>query len=271
MYKVAYYIMAGIVFIISLFLFLQSLFITVRIDFEASEKSYFIDGKPVIVGILILLVTIALFLLYVRKRFSAKMAKGVLIAMLIFNPVFVLMAQNIPQGDSYAVMEIAAQMLEGDMSAFEPGNYMYICSNQNGLVLFYYVLTKLFGSRNYLMVQLLNAVLIDFLYVTLYRYMKKYASEYADVSVLCLCAFFSITLYTTFCYGTIIGLVFSITAILFQQIYFKERKWKYLLVSGIFIACAVQFKSNYLIFFIGMLLCFVFECIKERNEYSGSR
>lgn len=266
MYKIAYYVMAGVAFLISSFLFMQSLFTTVRISFDGNEKSYYIDGNPAVIGILVFITMAILLFVYSNKGLRTKIAKYFMIIMLTISPVFALMAQNIPFADQYSCMETAAQMLEGNMSAFDAGNYMDKYANQNGLVLFYYVLGKVFGSYNYILVQLLNAVMIDVLYVMVYRYLKKYAPKYTDITILCLCAFFPLTLYTTFVYGTMIGLVLSIVAMIFQQMFFREHKWKYLLYSGVLIALAVQFKSNYLVFFVGMLICLVFHFVKEKSS-----
>lgn len=169
MYKIAYYVMAGVAFLISSFLFMQSLFTTVRISFGGNEKSYYIDGNPAVIGILVFItMAILLFVYSSNKGLRTKIAKYFMIIMLMLSSVFALMAQSIPFADQYSCMVTAAQMLEGNMSAFDAGNYMDKYANQNGLVLFYYVLGKMFGSYNYILVQLLNAVMIDVLYVMVY-------------------------------------------------------------------------------------------------------
>lgn len=272
MKKISYGLMAGIVFAISFFLFLQSLFTTVRIDIDGNERSFFIDGNPLIILVLIVFITGGVFLLYMwQKKHSFHVGKYLMTIMMIINPLFVLMSRNIPDADSYKCVDAAAQLVEGNINVFQVGNYLFKWPNQNGLVLFYYVISKLFGAHNYLLIQILNAVLVDILYLAVYQFLKKYEDNYAELCVTCICIFFPLTLYTTFVYGTIIGLVFSVGAMILQQIYFHERRWKYLILSGLFIALAVQFKSNYLICFLGMVISYFFDSVRVYKENSQDR
>lgn len=272
MYKISYYIMAGIAFIISSFLFLQSLFTTVRISIDGNGRSFYVDGKTLIVLALIGVFTGVLFLLYVwQKNHTFYVGKYLMTIMMAINPLFVLMARNIPEADSYKCLDAAAQLVEGNVSAFQTGNYMFKWPNQNGLVLFYYVISKLFGVHNYLLIQILNALLVDVMYLIIYRFLKKYKDNYAELCTVYICIFFPLTLYTTFVYGTIIGLVFSISAMVLQQIYFHERKLRYLILSAILIALAVQFKSNYLICFLGMVISYFFDSVRAYRENSKNR
>lgn len=266
MYRMAHYFMKGIVLAISFFLFMQTLFTTVRISTDDGEKSFFVDGNPIGTGILMLVIMMLLFLVYRRKDTAIRMSRCMTIAMFVINPLFVLMAGNVPRADAYRCMDTAAQMIQGDMSAFALGKYMDKYPNQNGLVFFYYCLAKVFGTHNYILIQLLNAVLIGILYILVYKYIKKYEPQYAEMCMLCLYLFFPITLYTTFVYGTVIGLVFSIAAIICQQFFLRRNRYRYLVIASLLISCAVQFKSNYVIFFIGMVICLIAHSIESKQK-----
>lgn len=265
-YKIIYYISHGCVLSIAWFLFWQSLLMTARIDFEASEHTYYVHGKAIwiFLGICIMIFFFSKLNMLREKRITKILGGGYLLIV----PLFVIMAQSVPQGDAYAVMQIASQIIHGDMSAFEPGNYMYVWPNQNGLLLFFWGITKIFGEENFLIIQFLNAILIDVLYVIVWKYLKYYYRQYLIPVGTGLCMFYPVILYTTFCYGTVVGLVLAILAVVFQQLYFQEKGKKYLILSGAFISIAICIKSNYTIWGIAIGICYIGEWLRDRRRQS---
>lgn len=269
----------GVLFsIINVWLLLLSGFSTSYISTGSSEKTFFVRDNI----LLNLLVTalILLVLLVLRKKSSVirripfvasltfvRTKRLLLTIIFLFGVFWVLSTQLIPGADQAAVLEAAAGLHTKTYALFAPGEYISRFPHQIGMVTVLYALGFLFGDGNYLVFQLCNVcgiVVIDKILSELAGMFGLRKRGQLMILVLCLC-FFPLSLYASFVYGNVLGLAFSLIAIQQELLYFRDFHWRRLLFASVAIALAVFFKSNYLIFLIGMLLLALLECLRQKK------
>ena len=262
--RFAYCVVMGIVGIISTYLFVQGLFTDIRID--KYEICYFIESN-LFVSVVALLFMIALF--YTLHNYLKLSDKAVIKLVLLMSTLcvfFVLISLNKPRTDQWHILETASEIWQGNYSSLEAGNYLDIYPHQYGIVLFAILLCIIGGGQNYVIFQILNAAAIATLYYSIYKFWKNYRkNDRTDEIVLALVLFIPMIFYVNFVYGTIIGFVLAIEAVLQQQIYLAERKNQNAIFSVVLIVLACVFKTNYSIFLIGILLVYLFDCFGKAN------
>ena len=185
----------------------------------------------------------------------------------ILAVIWVISTQYRAGADQAQVQKAVYLLHLKDYSMFEPGGYLAKYPNQLGLVWISYVFSLIFGIFNYTGIQLCNAAGLVLIYKSLAEIgghlgMKRSAQL---MVILLAILFIPLTMYTSFVYGTILGLACSLEALSREMKYFQDRRKKDLLLSALLIALAIQLKSNYLIFLIGMVIYGVLEGIKEKK------
>ena len=141
-----------------------------------------------------------------------------------------------------------------------PGGYLFMFPYQGGIVLFYWLLSVLFGSRNIIAYQFVNAFLIIMSLILLSKISGMiFENRIAKKGyVLIAEAFFMPYLfYVTFLYGNVVGFAFALLACYCILLFLRDFKWSMLLAGSICMALAVLLKSNYLIFLIAFIIYLV--------------
>jgi hypothetical protein len=140
------------------------------------------------------------------------------------------------------------------------GNYSYFLGypNQLTLCVFYYLGRVLFGSGNFLYFYIAQCIACVFIYYGLYKLTQLlFKNERVNLAVLLL---LTVTLepffLTGFLYSDIISLSLAIWAICFQLKFLFIEKRKYVLLSFLLIGISMLFRTNMLIFFIGMIILY---------------
>ena len=104
-----------------------------------------------------------------RKQYVAK-AAGVIGAVgVIMAAAWILATRFLPGSDPAKVCEVASRWMARDFSAFEQGEYLFCYPFHSGIVLFYYLLSRLFGDGNYVAMQFVNLLALSVIYYLLYR------------------------------------------------------------------------------------------------------
>lgn len=199
------------------------------------------------------------------KNYYIKCRNLVLLVYFILLCVYLIAVQEEAITERLSLFKAADQWMNGDYSSLDSAGYTDFYPHQLGIILFLYIFSHIFGAYNYIAFQLFNALCITFTY--------KAFSELSDLSgnsnftgllicVLCV-LFMPVALYSTFAYGTFIGLCFSVNA--FKHIYTYHLKGKsvHAVISYCELLFAVIIKSNYLIFAIAYaVICFLLFCKK---------
>lgn len=180
---------------------------------------------------------------------------------------FVIGTQYVPRADQEAVLEAAYQLKQGNYELWQKGGYMEMYGNQNGIVLILYLFSLLFGDKNYLAFQLMNAVVLVILMKQMMDLsgllgLTKAGQLVTGVLQIVYCP---LLFYAFFVYGNIIGLSLSLFAIKAEWNFFDTKRKKYVLQAAVGIALAVMIKNNYLIFMLGMLVFALGEIIRKKQ------
>ena len=201
------------------------------------------------------------------EKFYRKIRNIILSAIFIFSFLWVVSSQFIPSGDQIAVQNSAFLFEIGQYDVFSPGAYIERYQNQLGLMLFSWALGKVFGFHNYLVFQLLNCIAVTVVFLELTRICRLFRwSRMTAIGILIAGAvFFPLIILCSFVYGNWLGLMFAIIAVRTEIEFLREfRFWK-ALSAMIFICLAILLKSNYLIFFIGMVIFAVADCVTQKK------
>ena len=208
----------------------------------------------------------------IKTKRLKKIVSAIIICWTTFSFIWILSTQLLPRADQYFVLDAAKGILSGNFQSFEKGGYMYIYPAQSGIVLFFTFLGVIFGKYNYVSIQVLNlfAILASYYYIyksykITYNYNKKEKPIEQAAIIIGLFMFIQTIFYTTFVYGNIFGLMFSVMAIYFELSYFKKEKIYKIILSFICIILASLIKMNYLVTMIAMVILLFYEAIFKKN------
>jgi len=182
--------------------------------------------------------------------------------------IFIMITNFSPKADQGTILRVVDNMYNQNFSDFEKTGYIGRYPHQKGLVIFLFLLRGILGSFNFRAFQIMNVFsFIIYLYcmvnITRILFPKERFAKYLTIFLI---LFFPVALYTTFVYGNLMGLAFSLLSILFLlKYYFENKKIIYILLSPMFISLAIIFKQNYLIFLIGILVYLAIKIISDKN------
>lgn len=94
---------------------------------------------------------------------------AVCVAAGIVSALIVIAGQYAPKYDQRHVIEAAARLNQHIYTDFEPGDYLFVFPFQTGVVLYFQLLSFLFGNGNHVVFQIVNCLWIALVY---YFFMK---------------------------------------------------------------------------------------------------
>lgn len=259
-----------IVQVIFLSIILMLLYSSCRSDISSGIGGYTYSKTSFLLNVLFIIA--AYFVMggaywLIHSRLHITVGRKAMIAVTILNAAFMLLfimnTQLAPLGDQLDVMDAAAALARGDNSDWLEEGYMFFFPFQNGIVLALYFVTLLFGEGRYVLLQLLNAVFMLVLLYALYRTLKlmKIGENAARWIYVLMPLWFPLTMYVTYIYGIIVGLMFAMLAVMFMYKYFDSKKLRYMLVSSVCMAISAVLKQNYLIIMIAMIIMLIYHGI----------
>lgn len=186
----------------------------------------------------------------------------------ILSLLAVLGGQYYPKFDQMHVVEAAMRLNEKIYTDFEVGNYLFVFPFQIGIVLYFQMLSFLFGNNVYVAFQIVNCLWIA---LTYYFFTKiagilweEKESSYMAGSALIGILFFPYLLYATFLYGTVIGMALALLSFYMMLLYMRNPKIHYLLICGLSMGIATVVKSNYMIYMIAEVLYLLIKIMSEK-------
>ncbi len=184
--------------------------------------------------------------------------------------LWVIYTKNVPfpVADQGTVLFIPMQMRGNDFSAFYPGQYMDMYHNQYGIVMLIYLMSHIVGNYNYIAFQILNAVSLGIIVFFIRKTAFIITDSKTTAAICCICTalFTPLFLYSTFVYGTLIGLALATASFCLLLNYIKHQKTQSLAIAVLLIVLSVFMKSNYLIALIAFLIILMLNVIKEHKK-----
>lgn len=189
----------------------------------------------------------------------------------ILSLLIVVAGQYYPKYDQWHVIEAAARLNEKVYTDFEVGDYLFVFPFQTGTVLYFQLLSLLFGNMNYVAFQIVNCLWIAFTYYLFVRIADvlwgqgnnecPYRFNVALVGLL----FLPYLLYATFLYGTVVGMAFALLSFYMMLLYMHDPKLHYLLICGLSMGIATVVKSNYMIFLIAEVIYLLLKIVSDKT------
>lgn len=173
--------------------------------------------------------------------------------------VWIALTQLKPGSDPAKVYEIMMQWRAGDFSAFEEGNYLFCYPFQSGIVLFYYILSFLFGEMSFIGLQVVNVIslaIVYFLLSFIARLLWKGDGKFPMFVYLAYMCWIPLFFYITYLYGILPGMACSVGAVYLALKYLEKRKFRYMAGAALCIGAATVLKMNCLIYLVA-IACFM--------------
>lgn len=271
MKKIANNIVRTVFMLISIFLGITSIFFTCAI-YKNEKTTYQLDNWILNIICIIAVVGLVTFIKRKNIKIEEKTKKVIIyistILWIILAFGWIFSTALAPRADQKYIYKAALGISEHDLSAFT-AQKGYVNSNpqQEGMVLFEYLISLVTRKYMGIIVQVLNvfALLISFYAIYKITDIMFKNKDLSIITYICLLVFLPIFFYITFMYGNIFGLACSMVAVLFEIKYFEKSKWYYILISGIGISLAIIFKSNYLVTLIAMIIMFILHSLEYKK------
>lgn len=200
---------------------------------------------------------------------------GLTLLTVVLAASFVGMTQLYPGSDPAKVWGIVMEWRQGDFSSFDEGAYLFCYPFQSGIVLFFYLLSFLFGEGNFVGIQLVNVVFLAVIYGLLVKlsglfgvtagedtegFGKRRTGLQAAV-YLGLLVWVPLSFYVTYLYGILPGMALSLGAVYFAQRYLAVRRYRYIAAASLCMGLATVIKMNCLIYLIAIACFLVYDAI----------
>lgn len=271
----------------TLYLTLLSLFSTSAVQMKKvvakgenprwESYNYFLPDSPwkYLIAAAVFLLLLAVFIRISNKLKMRIELSWLCIIFFALWVLFILAADLYPISDSGKVLTIARQLKEHNFEQFGIRGYMYRYPDQAGIVLIYYFIHCIFGTKDYLVIQIINAALLAGAYYIIGKTAQLLWGEkdknVQNITVILYILFFPAALYVTLVYGTIPGFAFGAAAFYLQLKFMKSGSLANIVAAGVCISAAVIWKTNSLIMLIAMLIYLMYDLVtglKDKKKKS---
>ena len=270
--RISGYIIFGLSCVIFLFLSIAGILQTSKIDPKNYVKEHilFINDNLLYNIFFMFLFLATLCLLYrMMKRISLKvMSLFLIFYVVIIGFIWVYAVQSVPAADSDKITSAARAFLNGDYSVLQSDDsYFRYFPFQLGFTFYCEIFFRLFGSSNYTAIAMTNVLALGVAYLALIKLSSLIFKnqDIVKLMILLLAGCFQSILFCSFIYGNIIGFSFSMWAVVFVTVYFKNRKKSRLVYAAVLIAAAVVAKPNYYIILAAICIILLVDCVKSRK------
>lgn len=272
-------VMIGLIFVV---LSVASIMQTCRID-QANLYSEIInfDNDVIVLNLGLILLSALAFIVMMRQRFSlsALNTRFIITVMLavttVVSAAWVLMVRSVTGSDAAILLSTARDAALDQYGSFYKSydyyaNYSYYLFYpfQLGYVFFAEILYRIFGTGSSdMLFQVPNVIAVDFIYLGVvmitHRVFKRRAVTNMTAIALTVCL--QPMFMTTFTYGILIGLAFSIWSVYYTIRYMQENKLLCAGIAAVLISLAVVFKYNNMIVLAALCIALILHTIGTKR------
>lgn len=215
-------------------------------------------------------------LMALGKKLSAKTQRRILCCLTVFMVFFlaffsfqwIFSADRMPAADQLYCYQVANGFKNGTYIALEKGNYLETYPQQLGLVALLELIFSIAGSSNYFAFEVFSALSVPCIAFLGYRIVREITDDFA-VSV-CYCLLMTgclpLVFYTSFIYGEIPSLLFSLLGVFFALRYRNKRSILYLIGVVLSFATAFLVRKNAIIIVIAFFLTALLWSFKNKDK-----
>lgn len=274
----AVYLIAVLFAILSVASILQ----TCRID-QANPYSEIInyDNDLVLTNLALIGLTILAALYFMRRNISISKVNTnfIIIVMLLVTTIVSLAWINLVQskssGDAMTLLNTARDAANNTYQSFHSsydyyGNYSYYLYYpfQLGYVFFAEILFRIFGANSSdILLQIPNVIALDFIYVGMVMIAKKLfdRKSVTNLTALALTVCFQPMFMTTFTYGLLLGITFSIWSVYHVIRYMREDRLLNAGFAVLLMAISVLLKYNNMILLAAVCIALILHVIDKKK------
>lgn len=179
----------------------------------------------------------------------------------------ILLFRTVAKCDSEFLSEAAIQLLQGNYSAFQAGEYLYMYPFQLGYTAFMELIYRLFGIENYIVFQLINICCIIRIIILL----GDITWELFENETVCKIegylslGLFPLFLLSTFIYGDILGWCLGMQAVFYIICYLKsENRWD-ILKASLWLTFGVLVKNNINILVVAAVIMLLLYALMKKK------
>lgn len=269
----------GLVFI---FLSVASIFETCRID-QANPYSEIVnfDKDLVLVNLALIGLTALAFILLMRRNITLSKVNTrftvfiMLIVATVISLAWINLVQSKSSGDAMILLNTARDAAQDNYRSFHSsydyyGNYSYYLYYpfQLGYVFFAELLYRIFGTGSSdLLFQIPNVIALDFVYVGLVMVTKRLfkRNSITNMTAIALTVCLQPMFMSTFTYGIIIGLAFSVWSVYFTIRYMQDNKLWTAGVAAVLISISVLLKYNNMIVMAALCIALILHTVGTKR------
>lgn len=177
-------------------------------------------------------------------------------------------AERIPGSDQLYICNDASAFMQDIYLSLEPGYYCDKYPQQLGLIALLEVLFSIVGPYNFFAVEVVCAFMAPCIAWFGYRIVREITTGMTASVLYCVMMTFCLPLvfYTSWVYGEIPGVFFSMLAVMLAFRYANKKHWLYLAGAVLSFAFAVLVRKNSIILVLAFALTAVFRGIWEKDK-----
>lgn len=275
---VAVYLIALIFTVLSI----ASILYTCRID-QANPYSEIVnfDNDLVLSNLALIGLTLLGALFCIRKKVdlnkvSTKFTAGVMLMVAtVISLAWINLVQSKSSGDAMILLNTARDAANNNYRSFFSsydyyGNFSYYLYYpfQLGYVLFAEILFRIFGTNSSdILFQIPNVIAVDFIYAGLVMIAKRLfgRNSITNLTAIFLTICFQPMFMTTFTYGILIGLAFSVWSVYHTIRFINEGKLKNAILATVLISLSVLLKYNNMILLAAICIALLLHAVNKKK------
>lgn len=269
--KIEIYAVCGLFAFASILLFFSSMFsTTLGLTNNDHLENPTLCSDNFFLNLLVLLVSLifAYFLSILLKKLDMKLLTAFAASfVLIGGCIFVYCMKSAPTNDSYHVAAAAYYSAHNDYSYLTKDYFLHY-PFQLGYVLFCEPIVKLFcANGKFTALQYANVICLSLTYIGICLISSDILKERAaKLTAILLMLSPQPILFCTFTYGNIPGFMFAVFSVYFLLRFLKHGKYRFGVLSALFIAFAITIKLNNSIVLVAEIIFTLFYYFSTRKE-----
>lgn len=256
---------AVITFAVSVYLLILNVISTSYTTADSFELNYYCSDMFVITLASIILIFVAGKLLINKTTLLKKIdsldykktRKIILLAICLMGSFWSLSLNLSARVDQLYIQQAVYSSAWGNFESFKSSGYMDLYPNQAGFFIISCLISKVFGTYNYLAFGIINSICLALFYKELSDIGHVFKMKDREKLALLLSGvlFTPLIMYSAFVYGTIIGIYFAALSMRLMIQYMNQKTGAYKAVlSLVFMVISISAKSNYLIFMVALAI-----------------
>ena len=225
-----------------------------------------------IIHYIFVFIFILLMIKYITKT-NIKCMKIILYLFTIILGMYWILTNQLEildNGDAYNCYNAAELLSKNDYSGFAYKSYINMYPHNIPIVMYFFIIIKLFGSYSLLVIRFINLlfVLLGYIYIIKITKLLFNNDTITKLSIILLFFFTQFIFHSFIIYSFVISYSLTIISIYYFLLYYKNKNNKYLLVSLLLICISSILKNNSLIVLVAISIYIILDVLEYKRYKS---